>query len=415
MNKCLLGLLVVLFNYNVHALELTEASVNGEYYLGVPERGKSKVLMQYGQLGNKTVIAVAACQSCPPAVYSFQEEPSKTLGTPVFMTSGLYLIPLNENSFVLVQPDGLLGRKVWSKIGHANLYTRDQQAAANFDRASVEKFAIDLSHKIMNQEVGEMAHSGGEYFLAVPQKHGGKIQSSYSIEFNEKGKKSVLVKPCDSCSMVEYKILPEESGVIGVDVYRNASSYYLFDLKDGVLVYTFANASGFGRTEWSKHSKYNVYSNNQAYIRKILQSKQMQNTLDSMMGEYFAKAKSYFEQKALAEKSAKDAARELPKEGLVYSDKQQLLDAASRWAQAWSWKESLIKTYLTQSDWSITRNRLTGIITGKVIGGVVIMKHPDGRCRYQMLNYRQDYDGSSYTNLQVSGIGPIYDFACDKL
>jgi hypothetical protein len=369
MNKWLLGLLVVLFNYNVHALELTEASVNGEYYLGVPERGKSKVLMQYGQLGNKTVIAVAACQSCPPAVYSFQQEPSKTLGTPVFMTSGLYLIPLNENSFVLVQPDGLLGRKVWSKIGHANLYTRDQQAAANFDRASVEKFAIDLSHKIMNQEVGEMAHSGGEYFLAVPQKHGGKIQSSY----------------------------------------------YLFDLKDGVLVYTFANASGFGRTEWSKHSKYNVYSNNQAYIRKILQSKQMQNTLDSMMGEYFAKAKSYFEQKALAEKSAKDAARELPKEGLVYSDKQQLLDAASRWAQAWSWKESLIKTYLTQSDWSITRNRLTGIITGKVIGGVVIMKHPDGRCRYQMLNYRQDYDGSSYTNLQVSGIGPIYDFACDKL
>ena len=102
------------------------------------------------------------------------------------MTAGLYVFQYDNESFVIVQPDGMLGRKVWTKIGHANIYSKNPAKAKSVSRADIEKFAIDLSNKIMNQEVGEMAHSGGEYFLAVPQKHGGKIQSSYSIEFNEK-------------------------------------------------------------------------------------------------------------------------------------------------------------------------------------------------------------------------------------
>ncbi len=406
---------LVLLSFNLSAIEVSKETVNGEYHLAVPERGNSKVLMQYGKLGNKTVIAVAACQSCPPAVYSLQQEPSQTLATPVFMTAGLYLIPYDEQSFVLVQPDGLLGQKVWTKLGHVNLYSRSQETAASFDRRQIEKFAIGLSSKIMNQAVGEMNHSSGEYFLAVPQNHGGKRQQSYQISFNQAEPKSIQLKPCDRCPTQKYKLLPEESGVIGVDVYRHASSYYLFDLKDGVLIYTFANASGFGRTEWKSHSKYNVYSNNRAYIRQILQSKEKQQLIDETMQSYFAKTKTYFEQKAQAKKLKQDAARELPAQGLKNVSNSDLLSAANRWAKAWQWKEQLVDSYLTGSDWAITRNRLTGIITGKIIQGVVTMKHPDGRCRFQYVNYRMDYNGSQYQNLHVAGIGPIYDLSCDKL
>jgi len=416
MNKIIVAMtLLLLLSHEAVSRELNQQIVNGTYFLGIPERGKNQVLMQFGTLGNKTVIAVAACQKCQPAVYSLLPEETKTLGLPVFMTAGLYLIPYKDESFVLVQPDGLLGRKVWSKIGHANIYAKSEEAAKLVSRSDIEKFAIELSSKIMNQEVGALEHSSGKYFLAAPQEHMGKAQSSYDISFSSKGKKSITVKPCERCSEFIYQHLPEESGVIGIDVYLNSSSYYLFDLKDGVLIYTFANAAGFGKTLWTKHSNYNVYSNNQAYIRQILTSKEKQNTIDDMMKGFFMDVKEYFEQKAAEEKQKRDENRKLPNEGLIYSDKQELHDAAQAWASAWGWKETIVNSYLTQNDWSITRNRLTGVITGKIIAGVIVMKHPDGRCRYQVVNYRKDYDGSSYINLHVTGIGPIYDFACAKL
>ena len=47
-----------------HAAELTAESVKGIYHLGTPERGKSKVNIGFGTMGNKTVIAVAACKQC---------------------------------------------------------------------------------------------------------------------------------------------------------------------------------------------------------------------------------------------------------------------------------------------------------------------------------------------------------------
>lgn len=411
-------ILMVLFSIGCNAAiarELTEESVNGSYHLGTAERGKNQVLMQIGKLANKTVIAVAGCKQCPPAVYTLQQEPSKTLGIAIFMTSGLYLIPYGEDSFILVQPDAVLGRKVWTKIAHANIYSKSKDTASNTKRADIERFAIDLSNKIMNQEVGEMVHSAGQYFLAMPQKHAGKSQSSYEINFMTSGKKSIVIKPCEGCSESEYQHLPEESGVIGVDVYRNASSYYLFDLKDGVLIYTFANASGFGKTLWTKHSQYNVYSNNQAYIRQILTSKDKQNTIDGLMNRYFKEVKDYFELKAKQERQQRDANRELPNKGLEYTPQADLLTASQAWASAWDWKETIVDSYLTQSDWFITRNPLSGIITGKVIGGVAVMRHPDGRCRFQTVSFRKDFDGTDYMNLHVTGIGPIYDFSCDKL
>ena len=397
------------------ASNLTPEMVNGTYHLTTPERGKSQVLMQFGKLSNKNVIAVAACKTCTPAVYSYMPEESKTLGTEVFFTGGLYLIQFNSESFALVQPDGLLGRKVWSKLGHVNLYSKSQSTAQQTPRADVEKFAIELSNKIMNQEVRTMAHQAGEYYLAVPQKHMGRASTSYQIEIKEQGKKQIIIQPCDRCSKEEYNHLPQESGVIGVDVYRHASSHYLFDLKDGVFIYTFSNASGLGKSLWGKSNNYNVYSNNKAYIRQILASKEKQQLIDNLMAQYFSEIKKDVDRRAEEERQKRFESRKLPAEVLVYSDKSALADAAKRWANAWGWKETLKSAYLTQKDWSITRNPLTGIITGKVIRGIATMTHPDGRCRYQIVSFRKDFDGNQYMNLHVTGIGPIYDIKCELM
>jgi hypothetical protein len=401
---------------NLQAIDLTAESVKGTYHLGTPERGKNQVMIEIGQLAGKYVIAVAACKQCPPAVYNYAKEESQTLKHPVFTTSGLYLIYYDENSFILVQPDGVLGRKIWSKIGHANIYSKDQNKAKQFDREAVSSFAINLSEKIMQQDIGTMAHNQGTYHLAVPQSISGKTTSEVHVEFIDEPKKQINIKPCEKCSPTQYKQLADESAMIGVDVYVTSSSYYLFDLKDGILVYTFANASGLGKVLWSKHSKYNVYSNNKAYIRQLLTSKEKQATLDQTLAGYFKSIKDEKQRRALEAQAAKDANRELPKEGLEDSTlKQQALAAAKRWANGWNWKETIQDAYFTGHDWSITRNPLTGIITGKIISGIVTMTHPDGRCRFQIMSFRQDYDGSQYTNLHTAGIGPIYDLSCDKL
>ena len=396
--------------------ELTREAIKGTYFLGSPERGKTQVEMDFGNLGNKVVLAVG-CQGCPTATYSFLKEESTTLGVATFFnTIGLYVFQYDNNSWIVVQPDGQLGRKVWSKIGHANIYSKDANKAATVKRSDIEKFALELSNKIMNQEVGTMSHAGGTYHLAVPVQHLGRAQSTYQINFKTDAKKLVTIKPCDKCASDEYQYLPQESNIAGVDIYRHATSYYLFDLQDGVLISTFANASGLGKVLWGKGNNYNVLSNNKAYVRQILASKQKQDTIDKMIAEYFAMIKTEFEKRAEEQRQEKVANRDLPDQGMQDAEQQkQALDASIRWAKAWNWKETINAAYFTSSDWSITRNRLTGVITGKVSRGFITMKHPDGRCRFQYVSFRQDFDGASYMNFHMTGVGPIYDLRCEKI
>lgn len=396
--------------------ELTAEAVQGVYHLAQPERGQQKLMMQFGELNGKKVIAAAACRGCPPAVYSYQKEPSETLNTPIFMTSGLYLIRYDDSSFVLVQPDKELGRAVWSKIGHANIYSKNPDTAKSFNRTAVEAFAIKLSEKIMNQEVGELSHAAGTYHLAAPMTHLGRPQRTYEITINTQGKKSIDIKPCDKCGTDNYEFLPNESSIIGIDVYRHATSYYLFDIKDGVLIYTFANAGGLGRDDWGKHSKFNLYSNNQAYVRQLLASKEKQQAVDTAMAGYFKAIKDEFIRQAEEKQKLATEQRELPAENYDNArEKQQALKSAKQWANNWGWKETLKGAYFTSNDWSTLRHPLTGLVTGKSIRGVVTMTHPDGRCRFQYSSFRQDHDGQKFYNLQMTGVGPIYDIRCDKL
>jgi len=390
----------------------------GLYYLATPERGKTEMHIGFGNNNGISIMGITACkQGCPVAVYQYQQEPSETLGVPVFFnSSGLYVIRYDAESFIVVQPDGLLGRKVWSRTGHINLYSKNKTTVTGTSREQLVGYAMDLSKRIMNQEVGSMAHAAGTYFLAVPSKFAGKPTSEYQITFIPEGEKRLSVEPCPGCGPVVYKLLPDESAILGVDVYRYASSDYLFDIGDGVLIYTFANAGGLGKDLWGKNSHYNVISNNRAYVRQVLSKKDKQDAIDQLMSKYFAKVKTAFEERAKAAAAARTAKRELPAPGMQDSKlRPELLKAAKRWASNWQWKETLNDAYWTSADWTITRHPLTGIITGRNSYGIVTMKHPDGRCRFQMMGFRQQHDGSAFVNLHTSGVGPVYDIGCEKL
>lgn len=392
-----------------------DAAANGTYHLGTPERGTSQVLVQAGELNGKKVLAVAACRSCPPAVYSYLQEPSETLGLPIYSIAGLYVIQQDADTLVIVQPDAELGRQVWGRIGHANLYSRDAARAAAFDRTAVEGWAIALSERIMNQETGAMAHAAGRYFLAVPQQHMGQLQESYDIRFVENPRQQIVLTPCPGCTPTTYDYLPEASEATGVGVFGHAGGDNLFDLKDGVLVQVFSSG-GLGSRLLVETDYFNVLSNNRNYVRQIVSSQEQQKVLDDLLKGYFQQVKTVVDARLAEEQKTRVANQQLPQAG--FSDtalNQAALAAAQRWASAWQWPETLDRAFMVSADWSILRNPLSGVVTGRRMSGVVTMRHPDGRCRFQYVGFRQDHDGRDFVNLHMTGTGPIYDLPCERL
>mgnify|MGYP006939814164 CR=1 FL=1 len=273
------------------AVEITPESVKGIYHLGIPERGQKQVEIVYGDIKGKMVIAVAPCERCPPAVYSYLKRESRILDIPVFTTNGLYLFQYDNDSFVIVQPDSALGTKAWSKIDHANIYSKNIATAKSVSRRQIESFATNLSKKVIGQDIGKMQHATGIYHLAMPVVHIGNAESQYTIELVSNGKKEVNIVPCSKCTVHRYQYLTEESDIVGIAIYRYASGDYLFDIEDGVLVHVFANAGGLGKIEWGENSQYNVFSNNPMYIRHLVASAEKQILIYKMIKGYFSAIK----------------------------------------------------------------------------------------------------------------------------
>lgn len=76
-----------------------------------------------------------------------------------------------------------------------------------------------------------------------------------------------------------------------------------------------------------------------------------------------------------------------------------LLKAARNMATNGSWKEKFRAVKISSSDWTILRNKLTGIITGRCISAYCLAKWPDGRCTVQEFTFKQEYTGSGYSRI----------------
>lgn len=83
---------------------------NGKYYslnpIKVNARGIGKIdqiTCQVGKMGTIRVLAMAPCDNCMPAVYTFKPESAKEIKKAVFYNrTGVMVIEYNKNSFVIV-------------------------------------------------------------------------------------------------------------------------------------------------------------------------------------------------------------------------------------------------------------------------------------------------------------------------
>lgn len=78
------------------------------------------------------------------------------------------------------------------------------------------------------------------------------------------------------------------------------------------------------------------------------------------------------------------------------------------------------ETYLTlevvSADWSVMRHNVTGIVTGRSVGAVVIARFPDGRCLQYGTSIRQEYVGGDFASaMTTNGTGGGAGLRCETV
>lgn len=420
-----LCLLLTLLLPTAWSSDLNPDQITGEYHIANAERGQNQNVMQLAQYQGNTVIAVAACaQGCQPSIYTYLADESEQLSREVFRNSfGQYLLHYDGTTFVNVLPDQVLGENPWSAFNFINVYSQNKttadQAAASMD--TYRDFALGLSEQIMNQEVGPMAHGDGEYHFAVPRTHAGKQYNSRPITFHDAPEKRIEVAQCPDCGVEIYHYLSDESAILGVPAYREGtanSRRYLFDLKDGVLLWARYGRSGEGLGEslWGEQERYNVFARDKNYVRQLISDSAKQQALDDLLVQYSRSVKDVFDERQRQAQAEQVATQTLPAAGLDDTSLEAAAtEAAGRWAKAYNWREAIKYAYFTGDDWATIRHPLSGIITGRAIDGVVVMEREDGLCSYHHVSFAQDYNGSAYTNVAMTGLVPgQIKLQCDK-
>ncbi len=73
-----------------------------------------------------------------------------------------------------------------------------------------------------------------------------------------------------------------------------------------------------------------------------------------------------------------------------------------------------LRTVVTDTDWTPLRHEISGVLIGRAISAMSAMKNKDGSCYRETQTWTQDYNGSTYTNLRITGIRDETDMACEN-
>ena len=410
MKKSLLSLLVsILFSFNAMAFELSPELVDGVYDLAEAERSTKgqtkKMIVQYGDLNGTLVLVTKACKKCMPAIYKLQPEESKDLARPVFFnTMGIYIIAYDTNTFVSVMADGQLGKKVWSKIAYANVYNK--QGSAGIDLAAGKQFVLAESKRLMTGEgAPAVAVTGGsgKYFAAARQTIGSTKCDQFEVIIKPKKEIILSGKSCNGSSEDSYKYHADNSAATGKNVYEMGyMGRFIIEHDTGVLLW---NNIKMGESLWGNNSHYNVFAQDKTVVKKLMIDEAKQNEVDQALANYAKVAKEAADLRHAKADQARTAKNALPAKGLTDAElNAEAVNAAKARAGREGWNETIEDAYIRGTDWTIERNKLTGIQTGRYIAGVIVMRRKDSLCSYQSVHFGQQYNGSGYQKAYVYSI-----------
>lgn len=391
-------------------IQLSKEVVQGKYDLLNPQRGQTgqiqSLMLDYGKLGDKTILATAECERCFPATYSFLPEISKELDRPVFFnTQGVYVIAHDASTFVAFYPKPLveIGKGLIEDFMYINVYNKSGTKGISLEQA--KQLAKGEFKRLMDGDVKKVAVTGGsgEYHAIKPAFVDGKQHSTLKITIEDN--KKIVVQGCikgySNCNTDNYLYNATASKDVGKAIYTrrnsNNSQRYIFEYQPGVLIRLY-QTGGLGFSNWNEDVDIvNIFSQDKNVNRQISQDAPIANEIFTTIKTVAKKAKAAQDKRYEQEKNKRFKNNKLPTANKDFNNmRESFLVAAEARATRENWNETLIKAYAIGGDWAILRNKLTGVQTGRMISGVVAMERKDGNCSYQHVHFAQEFNGSSY-------------------
>jgi hypothetical protein len=97
------------------------------------------------------------------------------------------------------------------------------------------------------------------------------------------------------------------------------------------------------------------------------------------------------------------ALKPMPSPGLKDAKLNAEATAAIKEYAAGKWAQEVVYVYVTGTDWYTIRNSSTGLITGRSIRAVAVLKTTTGKCQWEEVSIKQDYNGAEYGKSQSYG------------
>ncbi len=124
---------------------LPTKAIDGSYKALKAEKGpsgltKDKVIQLAENNGTK-MLAVASCEKCYPAMYSYNKALSEEFGTTVFMNSfGILALRYDSESLVVVAPSLKMGEN----FSFYNFYSKNQTKVSAMSKEEIEKYELPI-------------------------------------------------------------------------------------------------------------------------------------------------------------------------------------------------------------------------------------------------------------------------------
>lgn len=122
--------------------------LGGKYYLMDAERAsrgettKTKYF-EFGEHNGVQLLAVAACEKCMPAVYTYKPEESEEINRLVFFNKvGLIIIQFDKDSFVMIMPNP--NSDNWLDFMFSNFYSKSKTKAEQMTQQKLKTFIDSL-------------------------------------------------------------------------------------------------------------------------------------------------------------------------------------------------------------------------------------------------------------------------------
>lgn len=119
--------------------------INGIYHLSSPEKGPSgptkKMIIQLAENNGTKMLAVAACEKCFPAIYTYKPELSKEFGKPVYYNSaGFHVLTYDNNSFIIC----MVAISIEKDFNYINFYSKNKGKVDAMTTKKMEAYASKI-------------------------------------------------------------------------------------------------------------------------------------------------------------------------------------------------------------------------------------------------------------------------------